>query len=271
MHFALLTWPGTGPAPHLLPHTGASPARPTGLEKLSALVAALRSPLRRALAGIDLRLALAGLASLAGLLMLPLGAGAAGGHHAVDDAAIVEPGQCHLEAWAEQSRAHRLQHLGPACHVLGVEAGLNLDRDAAGAHGAGLQLKWARALQPGLDASLVWATGWQAGETRFAGQMLLLPLSWAPRDDLALHLNLGREFRPHGTDAGRYGAALEWRVAARWQALAEWWRDALGPQRRLGLRYAAGERVSIDLSHARAPDASRSAWWTLGLNWVTDR
>lgn len=264
MHFALLTWPNTGPSLDVFPRAEAAPARRT------AIAVTLWAPLRRALAGIEPRLAIAWLASLAGLL-LPMGGWAAGGHHAVDDATLLEPGQCQLEAWAEAARGHRLQHLGPACHVLGLEAGLNLDRDAAGAHGAGLQLKWARELRPGLGAGLIWATGWQAGATRFAGQMLLLPLSWTPHEDLALHLNLGREFRPHGADASRYGAALEWRVAARWQAMVEGWRDALGPQRRLGLRYAAGERVSIDLSRAQAPDACRGAWWTLGLNWVTDR
>ncbi|NCT83958.1 MAG: hypothetical protein GXC94_12475 [Comamonadaceae bacterium] len=264
MHFALLTWPNSGPVPDLFPHAVAPPARRT------STAATLCAPLRRTLASLDARLAIAWLAALAGLL-LPLGGWAAGGHHAVDDAAILEPGQCHLEAWAEAAGGHRLQHLGPACHVLGVEAGLSLEHDAVGVQGAGLHLKWARALQPGLDVGLVWAAGWQSGETRFAGQTLLLPLSWVPHDDLVLHLNLGREFRPHGADVGRYGAALEWRVAPRWQALAEGWRDARGPQRRLGLRYAAGERVSVDLSRAQAQAASRSAWWTLGLNWAVGR
>jgi len=213
---------------------------------------------------------------LAGLLT-PAHSRAAGGHHAVDDAAILDPGQCQLEAWAEQASDHRLQHLGQACRASGVEIGWNLDRSVDHAEpiarSMGLQLKWARDLQPGLGLGLgaVWAAGWQNGSPRFAGQTLLVPLSWSPRDDLVLHLNVGRDFRQDAPDVARQGVALEWHPAAPWQALVEWWRDALGPQRRVGLRYIVDDRVSVDLSRAQALDASRGAWWTLGLNWTLGR
>lgn len=49
---------------------------------------------------------------------------AAGGHHAVDDAAILEPGQCYIETWLgrETRGARRLLHAGPACRVAGVDS-----------------------------------------------------------------------------------------------------------------------------------------------------
>ncbi len=55
---------------------------------------------------------------------------AAGGHHAVDDATILEPGQCQVETWADRERGsgRTLVHLGPACRIGPVELGLNLDR-----------------------------------------------------------------------------------------------------------------------------------------------
>ena len=47
---------------------------------------------------------------------------AAGGHHAVDDAEIVEPGRCELEGWHERSSGSgRLLHTEVACRVEPVE------------------------------------------------------------------------------------------------------------------------------------------------------
>ncbi|MBV8034657.1 hypothetical protein [Roseateles sp.] len=70
MHFALLTWPNTGSFPEYFPDVAASPAR-------RRTPAALAERLRRLRGGIDPRLAIAALASLAGLL-LPTDGWAAG-------------------------------------------------------------------------------------------------------------------------------------------------------------------------------------------------
>ena len=55
---------------------------------------------------------------------------AAGGHHAVDDAAILEPGECQVETWADRERGgdRTLVHVGPACRIGPLEIGVNLDR-----------------------------------------------------------------------------------------------------------------------------------------------
>jgi len=215
-------------------------------------------------------------ALLAGLaVLLPTGSQAAGGHHAVDDASTVDPGRCQMEVWMEHAPGRQLQHVGSACHALGMEIGLSLERSADRAvptvRSTGLQLKWAREVEPGFSLGAVWAAGWQSGSPRFAGHTVLIPLSWSPREDLTLHVNAGRDFPSRGACVGHYGAALEWQPSGHWQALLEGWRDGLGPQRRIGLRYLFNDRLSVDVSRAQAMRSPGGRWSTLGLNWDFDR
>lgn len=214
------------------------------------------------------------LACVAGLT-LPVCSLAAGGHHAVDDAAILDPGHCQVETWIERSGWHQLGHIGSSCHALGTELGINLERNAPSAETAvrsfGIQLKWARELQLDLSIGVTWSGIWQSGSPRFAGHTLLLPLSWSPREDLALHLNIGRDMPAQGAGLALYGAAAEWRSASHWEALAEWWRDGLGTKGRIGLRYVVDEHLSLDISRARSANAAQGLWWTLGVNWALAR
>lgn len=195
---------------------------------------------------------------------------AAGGHHAVDDAAIAEPGQCQLETWVERARAQGLQHAGGACRVSGIELGVNLDRstapDGPAVRALGGQIKWAQELQPGLSVGAFWGATWQSGSPRFAGHVLLLPLTWTLDSSLALHLNVGRDFPSQQPSAAHHGAAVEWQVSPAWQALAETWKDSLGRYDRVGLRHVINGQWSVDLSRARAGRGGRPAWWTVGLN-----
>lgn len=211
----------------------------------------------------------------AAALLCPVAGHAAGGHHAVDDAAIVDPGRCQVETWLEHGRQHRLQHVGPACHLLGVELGVNLDRSVTQGEpvlrGAGLQIKWAQDMQPGFSWGWVWSATWQNTAPRFAGQSLLLPLSWSPREDLTVHVNLGRDVLRRAADRSRYGVALEWQPTAQWQGLIEHWDDGLRAQHRLGVRHLLSDALSLDLSRAQPRGAAREAWWSLGLNWTFAR
>ena len=200
---------------------------------------------------------------------------AAGGHHAVDDASLLEAGQCQIETWAEQGQGVRRQHVGPACRLNDVELGLNLDRDAprgeAPQRMVGAQLKWASELQPGLSWGAVWSATWQSAAPHLAGQALLFPLTWSPREDLSVHVNVGRDFHRRAPDHGRYGLALEWQPHPRWQGVVEHWDDGLRTRHRVGLRHVVNEAVSVDLSRARSQGLPREAWWSLGLNWVFAR
>lgn len=200
---------------------------------------------------------------------------AAGGHHAVDDAAILEPGQCQAEFWFERADGRRLAHVGPACRLGDVELGLNLDdgrlSGAPGLRSGGPQLKWATELLPTLSVGAVWDATWQNTQPHRMGQSLLIPLTWAPREDVAIHLNLGRDLRHQAADLTRRGVALEWLPHPQWQGLAEWFDDGLRTHRRLGLRHLVSERLSLDLSRAAPVGQAGDAWWTVGLNWTFAR
>lgn len=266
MHFALLSWS----TPDLSFDVNVARPRPSRPSRAVSIHGRLMQALRK----VDLPILVAWLATLAGVCW-PVSGRAAGGHHAVDDASILDPGQCQVELWAEQASQRELQHMGPACRVAGVELGLNVERSALGAASStgsgGAQVKWAAEVQPGLAMGVVWAAGWQGAAARLTGHTLLLPLSWSPREDLDLHVNVGRELRPHEADVERLGAAVEWRMSAHWQTLLEWWRDSGGPQARVGGRYAVSDGVSVDLSRAESLRGSRAGWWTVGLNWAWAR
>jgi hypothetical protein len=124
--------------------------------------------------------------SLAGLFVFDMQALAAGAHHAVDDATMLEPGQCQMESWVdrESGAARTLVHLGPACRVGAVELGLNLDRSRSTGERtsvvAGPQVKWVRPLSDAWSAGVVMSAGWQDMSPRFVGSTIVFPLTWQP-------------------------------------------------------------------------------------------
>lgn len=203
---------------------------------------------------------------------------AAGGHHAADDAAMLEPGQCQLETWFERETGttRRLLHLGPACRLGPVELGLNLDRQRLADAGTtstlvGSQLKWAQALGERLSVGLALSASWQSRAPRYQGSTLVLPLSLQLSDHWLAHINLGRDFRAGQADGSRAAAALEWSPQAAWSLIGECFRDGGTNHWRLGGRWNLTPGLSLDLSRAQGPGAQPAAWWTLGLNLVIDR
>lgn len=94
---------------------------------------------------------------LAALSVVSLSAHAAGGHHAVDDAAMLDVGKCKLEGRVERETggARSLYHLGAGCRVGPVEPGLNIDGEKQAISDAatrfGPQIKWAYALNKALS------------------------------------------------------------------------------------------------------------------------
>lgn len=214
----------------------------------------------------------AALAALAGVGS----ANAAGGHHGVDDAAILETGRCELESWHTRARGgERLLHAGAGCRLGPLEFGLAAEHARAGStsqSGYGLQAKWAREWQPGLSAGWSLHSGWQAhARPRYRGVTLAGLVTWAPRDDIALHLNIGRDFAHRGPDQGRSGIALEWAARPGWSVLGERYYEDRTHFARAGLRWTAGQAWTIDLSRAlRLRGAGESAW-TLGASWQFGR
>lgn len=217
------------------------------------------------------------LVPLAALLVSASRAGAAGGHHAVDDVSILEAGQCQIETWVdrEDGNARRLLQAGTACRVGAVELGLNLDgtrvQGADTTTAAGPQIKWAQTVAKGFSVGVVGSTAWQRRSARRLSSTLVVPVTWQSSDSTWLHLNIGRDFRPHDVDTSRAGGAFEWTALANWAFVAERFRESRTNFRRAGARWTASASLSVDLSRASAMHDSAVAWWTLGLSWSFDR
>jgi len=213
--------------------------------------------------------------ALCGLVHLG-GAWAAGGHHAVDDAAILETGQCELEGWFGRARGgERSLHAGAGCRVGPVELGAASDYarfQGESQTGWSAQAKWAHEIAPGFSAGLSLAAGWQARERpRHQGVALVALASWLPREGLALHLNLGRDFVHHGADLERAGIAVEWQPRAGWTLMAERYQEERMHFARAGLRWAIDERWSVDASRARRLSGPGQSSWTIGLTRLLER
>jgi hypothetical protein len=201
---------------------------------------------------------------------------AAGGHHSVDDAAILDPGLCKLEGWySDASAGERLLHAGGACRVGPVELNASSvyaregDRSLTG---YALQGKWATELAPGFSAGLLLATGWQAHvQPRWEGTSLSGLFTWSPRDDLAFHLNLGRDFLHSADDLDRAGAAVEWTVRPGWSIVGERFLALETHAARLGLRWAINDAWTVDVSRAQRISGPLPSNWTIGASWQFER
>ncbi len=199
----------------------------------------------------------------------------AGGHHAVDDASILDEGDCKVESWLSRGGGERLLHAGTGCRVgpLELSAGADYARaDGSSATGYGLQAKWATELAPGVSVGVLLAPGWQAHvRPRYQGSTLLALATWAPRDDLSIHLNAGRDFLHRAGDESRYGVAAEWAPARDWSLVAERFRAGQTHFVRAGARWAFREGWSIDLSRAQRLSGPGASNWTVGATWEFPR
>lgn len=218
------------------------------------------------------RLALVGALAGAGAL----DAWAAGGHHAVDDAGILEAGQCELEGWASRALdGERLLHAGVNCRVGPVElgaAGEYARLSGASQTGWGVEAKWATAIRDGFSVGAKLGPAWASHvRPRYQGAALVGLATWQARDNVALHLNLGRDFVHRGEDEPRFGASLEWSPAKAWSLVGERYKEGGTHFARAGLRYLAGGDWSVDLSRSHRIAGPGSGAWTLGATWTFDR
>ena len=210
-------------------------------------------------------------------LAIPRVAGAAGGHHAVDDAAMLDPGQCQVETWFDRASGNQrtLLHVGPACRVAAIELGLSLDRaslDGSRTETTGsAQIKWAREIGADWNAGVVLGIAGQSRSPHDLGSTLVVPVTWQVSEKLLTHFNVGRDFRHGHADTTRAGLALEWTPWAAWSFVAERFREGEANFWRTGARWYATPSVNVDLGYARGTNGSTPAWWTLGLTWAFDR
>jgi hypothetical protein len=200
---------------------------------------------------------------------------AAGGHFAVDDAAILDAGTCQVETWWEHANhAGSLLHVGPACRVGPVELAVNADRiqprDRAPQTPVGLQVKWATSIDDRISVGLVALAAWQGSAPSYAGATLYAPLTLRVADALQLNVNVGRDWLRDLPARGRAGASLEWQAAPAWTIIGERYRQFGADFARLGVQWQQSNSLGFDLSRARGVGATSAGIWTLGATWTFD-
>jgi hypothetical protein len=211
------------------------------------------------------------LAALAALWLFAAGsAGAAGGHHGVDDANILPAGECEQETWFTRAQGGgRLLHAGLSCRVGPVELGVAGEhaRDAGSSQTAwNLEAKWAREVAAGFSLGAVVQPVWIAHQRpRLAGTMAAALATWNLSESLALHANFGRDFVRGSEDLPRGGVAAEWTPAEGWSLVAERYLEQRTHFARAGVRWAAGRTWSLDLTRAQRLSGPTPSNWTLGL------
>ncbi|HWP12730.1 MAG TPA: hypothetical protein VNN06_12960, partial [Ramlibacter sp.] len=95
--------------------------------------------------------------------------------------------------------------------------------------------------------------------------------SWFPRDELAFHLNLGRDFVHRAADEDRAGVSVDWTAVPGWSITAERYLEAQTHFVRAGLRWALSEALSLDLSRAHRLRGPGESNWTFGATWQFKR
>jgi hypothetical protein len=198
---------------------------------------------------------------------------AAGGHFAVDDAAILDVGTCQIETWWERAdHAGSLLHLGPACRVGPLELAVNADRiqprEGSPQTPVGPQVKWAVPIGDRVSVGLAAQVAWQGSASRYAGATVYAPLTLRLADSLWLNVNVGQDWLRDLPTRGRSGASLEWEATPGLTIIGERFRQYGDDFARLGVRWQPSRSFSVDLSRGGTVAASNVRTWSLGANWT---
>ena len=156
-----------------------------------------------------------------------------------DDASIVAPGTCQLEAWWHPHRDGHEYWAQPACNFTGnLELAVGLARAYPDSDPTSslIHLQAKTVLFPleagqwwfGLVASGDRDTGALHGRTAFQGFNVTGIASWHPRDDLEIDLNLGGSYLYGSGSFAVAGAAVQYAVIEPLQLLGEIFRDEPG-------------------------------------------
>ena len=195
---------------------------------------------------------------------------AAGGHFAVDDATILEPGECQVEVWRESAdELGWLVHVGPACRVGPVELAVNAEhfrvRDLPTQTAVGPQVKWVTTIYDRLAVGVVAAATWRTATPHYVGASLYAPLSVKLAESLRANVNLGRDWLRGGASLARGGIALEWQATPAWVLVGERFRQAGADFARVGAQWQASEAIGFDLSRTRGLGAAAASGWAIGV------
>jgi hypothetical protein len=203
-------------------------------------------------------------------LLAHCAAWAAGGHHSVDDASILESGNCEFETWATRaSPANELLHVGGQCGVHGVELAVAAEpsrADGLRSDAWQAQLKWARPWNDvvlfGFSVTPQWDT---RASPRFQGTTVSTLLTLRPFEGWQFHGNLGRDWLHEGNQA-RSGVAADWTTSdKRWQFAVERYVENRSGFARAGVRWFASDKWTFDMSRAQHLSGPRPSNWTVAL------
>jgi hypothetical protein len=166
-----------------------------------------------------------------------------------DDAAVVAPKTCQLEAWTRSAHDGRDYWAQPACNFTGnleLAVGGARAKPDAGESSSLVQLQAKTVLFSLADGE--WSFGMSAGSGRdtraphgssaFQVYYAKALASWYPRSDLEIDLNLGAANAYGSGTFTLAGAAIQYRVIGNMQLLAEAFRDEPGSTKyQVGARY----------------------------------
>ena len=194
-----------------------------------------------------------------------------------DDAAVVAPQTCQLEAWAHSTSDGHEYWAQPACNFTG---NLELAVGAARTYPFGdspssiIQLQAKTVLFPRADgewsfggvASGARDTGAAHGRTAFQAFNVTGLASWYPRDELEIDLNLGVSYLYGSGSFAVAGAAVQYAPIDALQLLGEIFRDEPGRAKfQVGLRgIVVPDRFEVYVSYGNRFDAAQ--WFaTIGI------
>jgi hypothetical protein len=225
---------------------------------------------------------------------------AAGGHHAVDDARMLDQNKCVAEGWVADGDA-TLLHLGASCGTGWVELGLsaehsqslNSDSDIPSETGLQAKAKWAHAFDDEVSLGASYTLGLNANDVmpKYAVSRMNGLFTWSPnwndRHEYTVHLNLGQDFvngegfydDDDAPDKNfvRWGGAFEWAPdpnllpsamtgIGNWSFIAERFKEFDANYLRLGFRITFGGNGSFDVSREQGLDGSNEgARWFFGV------
>lgn len=202
---------------------------------------------------------------------------AAGGAHAVDDAAVEPPGVCHLEAWTTGYGAGRgLATASPGCTLrasprLELGAGIQHLRDHPDDTLAGPSMKLSlRPVETGLGVGLAGTGAWSFRRDRVESASLIVPLTVPLGRRLRFNLNGGWVY----ARAARHrheafvGAQAEAQLAPDVGLMVEaFGRNHGRPGVQAGLRWTPRQGpLDLDLLVGRRTDGVSRTAVTLGLS-----
>jgi len=187
-----------------------------------------------------------------------------------DDAAIVAPGTCQLEAWWHPHDDGREYWAQPACNFTGnLELAVGVARSYPDGDPASslIHLQAKTVLFPrddgqwsfGLVGSGDRDTGASHGGTAFQAFNVTGLASWYPRDELEIDLNLGISYLYGSGSFAVAGAAIQYAPIDALQLLGEVFRDEPGRAKfQVGLRgIVIADRFEVYVSYGNRFDATQ--------------